>query len=112
MWQNGSPLDHVNPYSGNTCWLLEFGEGDRFVVAKYIIDPELGPQLLDLDNKGYISDIPIRHLSIPDPRCSHGLVTVVGNEEDGVKKLFCEHCGEYLTRKREGNEYIYIKRGE
>jgi hypothetical protein len=54
-WEIGSPTKPG-------CYLLEFEEGDRFVVVRY----NQG-ELENLDDGGYITDPVKQHLKIPDP---------------------------------------------
>ena len=48
-------------------YVLEFDEGERFVVALAFQDENATFRLEDQNTKGYISDPVSRHLCIPSP---------------------------------------------
>jgi hypothetical protein len=68
-WCKGSPEDFVNPFLYSafqpTYWLLEFAEGDRFVVAKYVVEND--KCYLETMDGGRITDPVKQHLQIPNP---------------------------------------------
>lgn len=66
MWEKGSPIFTFDPLGAPTCWLLEFEEGDRFVVARYIVEEEEA-FLEDINLGCRITDKIKQHLKIPDP---------------------------------------------
>jgi len=76
-WISGSPIDlnidleKWEKYRGGCpCFLLEFPEGDRFVVARLTMHDDGDskyPCLMSLSDGGIISDRPNQFLPIADP---------------------------------------------
>lgn len=47
------------------------------------------------------------------PVCHHMRICLIGNEETGLQSVFCEECGQPMTRSRDktvSGEYIYVPR--
>lgn len=61
VWQKGEPKE-----SG--WYVLEFSSGDRFVVAQGLRTASPVLVLENVNTGAYISDSPVRHLSIPSPQ--------------------------------------------
>jgi len=59
-WKEGSPLAATWSATDRPWFLLEFDQGDRFVVIEF---NEEG--FMDMDNGGIVSDRPLRHCHIP-----------------------------------------------
>jgi hypothetical protein len=50
---------------------------------------------------------PAEALKAQETRCKHERITIIGNEEDGVRSISCTHCGKLMERKIENGEYFY-----